>query len=182
MAPRHRLLWLVAVSCVGAFSWLGVASEVPRVWSPLPTVIVVAQELTSIAFSEIGFRPASNRASAWLLTHIVPVLFGSMLFITWNLELLKDSAEIPRRSRVALVVLTILTAITFASGWRSGVRHQGYVYTLSMLIVNTLSVATCWTLYRLALRHSSFARSLLFKCVTAVWLVWLAFPWLGQLF
>ena len=179
MTDRPPVLTVVAAASVGLFSWLGVSAEAPEVWSPLPAVTILPQMLLSMLLSEAGVL--HGRTALWLVRHLIPFVLGPALFVLWNLQLLKGVGEVPRRSRIGLVALSVLTAFALISGWRDGLINQGRVYTASMAALNACSLVTSWTLYRFALKQPTFLRSLAFHWSTTVWLVWLAFPWFGQI-
>ncbi len=101
-------------------------------------------------------------------------------FFAWNPQLLRGIETVPRRSRVGLLVLTGLTVYDFIASWSLGIRYQGWPYTVTVAAANGVVLGVCWTLFVLARRQPSFFRNLLFHWTTTVWLVWLAFPWLGE--
>jgi hypothetical protein len=165
---------VAAGAVVGAFALLGVQAGVPKLWSPRPAAIVIPL-LWSDRFLDGLY--ANHPA----LGYVVPVLIGATYFAGWNIHLFRGHSEVPRRSVVALTVLTLLTVADFTFGWRYGTEYQGMQYTLAVVTINAVALAVCWIAYCRALRRPSFGRSLAFHSLTAVWLVWLAFPWLGEL-
>lgn len=173
---RHRPLVCLAAVCVGVFGSLGVVAENPRIWSPFPLVTGVPLMLAEMIVSWVGFGYRQLRP----LAYVILLLMWPPLFVAWNRQLLRGEKDIPRRSLTALVIFTMLTVLVFIADWDQGVRHQGRSHAIGVLMLNISSLAACWTLLSFGLNRPSFLRSLLFHWITAVWLAWLAFPWLDQ--
>src|SRR3954447_24323635 len=170
---RIQIVVIVAGSAVGFFSWFGMRSDNFSPWSPLPGITLIVSLFGSIA---VG----GSRAGYWFLRYALPVLIGPCLFFVWNIHLLRGEMEVPRRSLVALTILTVLSVFALWSGWGFGITYQGRRHTVGVILLNAVAVSICWGLWLLARARPSFARSLLFHWATSVWLVWLAFPWLGE--
>jgi len=111
---------------------------------------------------------------------VFPVLIGPGLFFVWNFNLLRGDVEVPRRSSLGLTLLTALSMYTLWGDWGAGVKAQGRTYTAEVTALNGIALLICWGLWVRARARPSLARSLWFHWVTTVWLVWLAFPWLGR--
>jgi hypothetical protein len=116
-----------------------------------------------------------------VLAYAVAGLMGAGYFFVWNIHLFRGSDRVPTRSAVGLTVLTLLAATDLAFAWQYGAAYQGVPYTVAVAAINALALTVCWVAYARAVRHPSFPRSLTFHWLTAVWFVWLAFPWLGEL-
>jgi hypothetical protein len=122
-----------------------------------------------------------NVVGYWFMRYAMPELIGFALFVLWSPQLLRGSAAVPWRSRVGLVLLTVLDGAALAAGWAYGLRYQGLVHTTALVTLNCIAAILCWVAFVRAYRHATFPNSLLFHASTAVWIVWLAFPWLGEL-
>lgn len=89
--------------------------------------------------------------------------------------------EGPRRSIWGLIVLTLLAAAHFAMRWGDGVTYQGSAHTIALLSLNVVVLVVGWGMLWRALRRRSFRETLAAHAVVVGWLVWIAFPWLGEL-
>ena len=169
---RTRNVVIVAGLAVGFFSWLGMRERFSP-WSPLPEITVFVNLLGGAL---VDRYPAAN----WFLRFRLPVLIGPGLFFVWNVHLLRGDVEVPRRSSLGFTILTALSILALGSGWSFGVRYQGRAHTVGVIVLNGVALSICWWLWVRARARPSFGRSLTFHWATTVWLVWLAFPWLGE--
>jgi hypothetical protein len=145
-------------------AWIGVVTPAPTPLHPMPLLTVVP------AFILWGWN---FRAAV-----VVPV----GLFFAWNPKLLVGSARIPKRSYALLVVLTVLTIVSFVEGWPLGLRYQGLEYTRLVCALNCVWLACIWSIAVHASRVGpSFKLNLLFHWIVCAWLSWYAFPYLGEL-
>ena len=87
----------------------------------------------------------------------------------------------PRRTFVGLAMLTFLTVLWFVGGWGYGLQSQGLVYVIAVALANGLALYICWRLAIDARRKVSFETTLFAHASVALWLTWMAFPWLGEL-
>ena len=142
-------------------------------WSPFPAVTVFPSLIGSML---VG----GNKTGYTFVRYVFPAVIGPALFFVWNRQLLRGVETVPRRSSIALMVLTGLTIYFFVSSWTHGIEYQGLAYTTTVAAANAFALAVCWSALFLARRKPSFGRSLLFHWTTTVWLVWVAFPWLGE--
>ena len=166
---------VVAGIAVGAFSWIGMGGGLGSFgpWSPFPAVTVLPSLVGSVL-------AGGNKTGYTFLRYVFPAVIGPALFFGWNLQLFRGVEKVPRRSWIGLIVLTGLTIYFFVSSWTLGIKYQGLAHTTTVAAVNAFALGVCWSLLLLAHRRPSFGRSLLFHWMTTVWLVWVAFPLLGE--
>jgi hypothetical protein len=117
----------------------------------------------------------------WVWEHAVPGVVGPALLLAWNPRFLTGAAGYPRRSTVALALLSMLSVAWFWSGWSLGTRYESASYVHGVCGLNIVVLAFAWV-FALRARRSPSSRSTLLAHWTVVfWLVWVAFPWLGEL-
>jgi hypothetical protein len=117
-----------------------------------------------------------------LMLHIVPALIGPGLLLLWHPRLLAGASRVHRRSFVGLCLISALTAVWFfqGNGWLLGVTWQGARYVWIVFALNVALLALAWALLIVAHRRRAFVHSLMFHSLVVAWLVWVAFPWLGD--
>ncbi len=155
-----------------------------------------------IAFPIGGFLALKATASAWygLVLYPLPLatalpfilldgpsnlayvscLFPTAFFWVWGIHLFRGTAKIPVRSEALFWLLATLTVFYFALSWQYGVRWQGYFHLVAVAVLNLISIILLWTLLAYAKAKPSFKRNVAFHWALVAWLVWLAFPWLGE--
>jgi hypothetical protein len=117
----------------------------------------------------------------WVIEYAIPALIGPLLLLTWHPRLLTGAHEVPKRSAVGLAVISILIVADLATGWKYGVKYQGKEYTTAVVLLNTVAMGVAWVLLGIARRRGIFVFTLVAHVFVAGWLVWIAFPWLGEL-
>jgi hypothetical protein len=148
----------MAGGVIAALAWLSIAMG-PSVVSPYPLMVVLP------AFT-IG-----------LAAPLVPAL----LFWLWTIPLFRGDGRIPRRSAVALGLLTVLTPVLLLVSWEDGLEYQGGAHAAGMALLNAASLAMAWHLLIRGWRAPSVVASLRFHMLLFGWLAWCAFPVLGEL-
>jgi len=135
---------------------IGFVSDTPTRVSPLP----------ALTFWPTLFFPKA-----------MVVFLAGFLFVIW----LRGTRTIPLRSYVLLLVTAPLNFVYLADGWRLGVQYQGLQYTHAVCLISgawtaflVLALVLAWKVRRT--RNSLFLHWMLFA-----WLVWFAFPYLGEL-
>jgi len=153
---------LVLLAWIGCFS-----SGTPTLICPMPLITIVpAFYLASRSF----------HSPYWL-----GVLLPTTLFFAWTPRISRGQSEVPRRSRVLLASLTVLSLAYFVVSWRDGVQYQGREHTIAVGVVNTIWAVILWTILYRSSRRSSFAINMLFHATLFAWVAWYAFPYLGEL-
>jgi hypothetical protein len=71
--------------------------------------------------------------------------------------------------------------LDFVLEWRHGVQYHGERYVRGVFLLNAVAMSAAWALIYTASRRGRFATTLLAHVWVVGWLVWLAFPWLGEL-
>ena len=142
-------------------AWLSLSVGVPTLWVPLPAALVL---------------PIFLGVPVIVTQFVMPLVFW-----IWTYQLFSGASEIPLRSTVALALLTLLTPTWFALSWAYGVEYQGPEHTQIMLVYNVLFLSVLWRIWFSLRRKRTFWGSLLFHWVIAFWIVWGAFPYLGEL-
>ncbi len=171
---RDRVALACVVLSLGA---LGVASShagSPKPFAPFPMIVLVPQFWSLVATHEA-------RSLRWVTEFAVPAVIGPALFLLWNPGLLFRASTYPRRSTFGLACLSLLSVAWFWAGWPLGVKYEGQRHVVTVLLLNALALACAWAMALLARRQPSAERNLMGHAVVVGWLVWLAFPWLGEL-
>ena len=63
---------------------------------------------------------------------LAPILIGATYFFLWGAQLFAGGPDVPKRSRVGLMVLTVLTIGAFVVEWDYGLKYHGRVPSLSL--------------------------------------------------
>ena len=138
---------------------------VPTILCPLPLLTTIPAFLLS----------------TWRL-HYLATGLPVFLFFLWRPGFFRGEPMVPKRSYVLLAIVTVLSIIYFISGWRLGLRYQGFEYTLTVLIVNVgWAAALVFAFVRTWQNGASFRTSLFVHWMLFAWLAWYAFPYLGEL-
>ena len=164
----------LAVLVLAVAGYIGAASGVPRVRSPLPLATTLP-----IFWFWMGVHEAAELR--WVIEYAIPALMGPLLLLTWHPRLLTGADAVPKRSVVALAVMSILTVAHLAFGWKYGVKYQGKEYTIAVVLLNAVAMGVAWVLLAVARTRQTFASTLVSHAFVAGWIVWIAFPWLGEL-
>jgi len=157
---------------VAAAGFAGVARGGPTVFSPLPAA-------TIIPTFWLAMHVAPQHAR--LVELFVPALVGPLLLILWYPGLLAGTNQVPRRSLIGLTVLSFLAIVDFAFEWRHAFTYHTATYVHGVTAVNAVSIGFAWMLLYRAIRVRTFVATLIAHVWIVTWLVWLAFPWLGEL-
>jgi uncharacterized membrane protein YtjA (UPF0391 family) len=164
----------VAVAVLALAGCAGSAAGVPRIASPLPFVTTLPM---SVFWAAVREAPELR----WVLEFVVPALIGPALLFAWHPKLLKRAENVPRRSLIGLPMLSALTIMWFLSGWQYGLKYQTRAYVISVALFNAAALMVAWGLLAFARKRRSFKTTLLMHSFVVAWLVWIAFPWLGEL-
>jgi hypothetical protein len=171
---RQKVTVAVVVASLAALGVVGASFGYPRVFAPLPMVVVIPQFWSLHATHEA-------RSLRWVTEYGVPGIVGPVLLLLWNPRLLRGSSTYPRRSTIGLAILSLLSAAWFWAGWSLGVKYEGLFHVLGTLALNAAALTGAWMLALRARRRPSANRNLMAHWLVVAWLVWVAFPWLGEL-
>jgi len=141
------------------------ALALPTLFGP-PSVITPYPRLVLIGAYTVGFPV---------------VLLPPILFWAWSPQLFTGEAHVPSRSAGLLAILTVLTVVYIVAGWAHGIRYDGLPYVIGVTILNGVVLLALWARLRRARSHPSYADSLAFHALLFGWLVWCAFPNMGEL-
>lgn len=150
-------------------AWATVSAGYPRLYSPYSVSVV-------IPLLAVYWMPGGKYAVLTTATFPIPALF-----VVWSWPLLRGWERIPRRTKVAAIVLVSLSFCFLVLGWRLGVKYQGAFHTTAMGVFNAAFWAVLLLLYRTNARTPSYVSNFLFHWVLFGWLAWVGFPWLGEL-
>jgi hypothetical protein len=143
------------------------------------TVVTAARHPLNVSLLA-GEAFGDTRMGHWFIRYALPLLIGPGFFFAWNVHLLRGEVEVPRRSSLCLTILTVLSIFALWSDWGRGIKYRGRPHTVEAIVLNGVALSICWGLWIVARARPSLARSLWFHWATTVWLVWLAFPYLGE--
>ena len=164
---------MIACVCVVmlALSAMAITDDSMTLLSPFP-LLVTAAWIVVVG----GHTSASNADVAKLQASLVIPL----LFVAWNLPLIRGATAIPSRSKWAALALALLSGAYFALVAKYGVIFQGSAHTYGVIAINASICATLSVLHVLNRRRATFASNLLFHAVLFSWLGTYAFPFLGE--
>jgi hypothetical protein len=175
MVPRR--IWLstgAALLTLAIAGHVGVAAGAPTMWSPLPALTLLPSLGVLVGIGE-------STPVRWIVEFILPACVGPILLVAWHPKLLVGVSRVPARSVAGLAVLSLLTFLDFWVEWTQGVRYHGETYVTGVFVVNMLALCGAWALLLLARRRQVFTITLAAHTFVAAWLVWFAFPQLGEL-
>ena len=109
------------------------------------------------------------------------VLIPSLLFFAWNPALFWGQSQVPKRSLVLLLALTVLSAVWFVGSWKYGLEYQGRQYVYAICAINGVWLVALWMIIIGRAHRTSFCGNLLLHWLLFAWLGWYAFPYLGEL-
>jgi hypothetical protein len=162
---NSRILVVAAGAGLLLPAWIGLlASGVPTLYSPLPTLTIVPALMLS----------------RWHLESYA-IVIPCFLFLVWNPALLQNRSQVPTRTVVLLGILTTLAIVDLAFEWKYGVEYRGLRYTIAISVVNLIWIVCLWWMTIYSRRIPSFRRNLLCHWLLFAWLAWYAFPYLGEL-
>ena len=170
----YRLRLGCALASLSAVGIAGTLIGYPQHYAPLPDAVITP---TFLAVRATG----QGRGFDWLWQYAVPALVGPVLLLTWHPGLARGAEGYPRRSFIGLLALTVLTAWWFRVGWALGVKYEDVLYVRGVCGVNVAMLTACWATAARAARGGSAGSTLLAHWAVVLWLVWVAFPWLGEL-
>jgi uncharacterized RDD family membrane protein YckC len=96
------------------------------------------------------------RALRWVIEYAIPAVVGPLLLLAWHPRLLAGADEVPRRSSVGLVLISILTVADLAFGWQYGLKYQGKSYTMALVLLNAVAMSVAWVLLWVARKRRTF--------------------------
>ncbi len=155
--------FVVMAAMLIAPSSLVMMNGVPRWWSPFPFALIIPMLM--------GCMPA------WLFV-------GPLTF--WGLASTYPGsgfvhARVPLRTKVIVPLVTALGAWAVIGSIPYGVKWQGREHTMTVVGLNIALIAAIWVLFAVALRRPGRGTILALHWLFVFWLVWQAFPWLGEL-
>jgi len=150
---------LVAATLLVPATFLSlVLGDPPKLWAPYP--------LPLFAGAAVMGR--------WVF------LTPACLFLLWSIQLFRGDPRVPYRSLGALVVAGALDLWWLHQFWSNGVTMHGNRYMVAVVLVNALFIAALTAISIRSFRHPTFAQSLSLHSLLFLWLVWCAFPMLGE--
>ena len=82
------------------------------------------------------------------------------LFFVWRPSLFSGESRVPVRTLLLLVIVSVLSAVVFVTGWNYGIKYQGALYIQVCLVLSGLLMAACIVIVWLGRQHPSFHGSL----------------------
>ncbi|HCI03911.1 TPA: hypothetical protein DE059_03215 [Candidatus Peribacteria bacterium] len=156
---------LVALSCViiAAMAYVSVAANYPKIWSAYPMPMVVP-----LLFD-------------WPMKYVV--LIPVAAFILFNIPLIVQShfEKVPLRLQIITGGTLIFSTLWFILNGKWGVVYQGWVYLISVLLINIALASVLIVLIKRYKKIFKWHYILLIAVLTYIWLFAYAFPYLGEL-
>ena len=107
------------------------------------------------------------------------ILFAGFWF--WTRPLRRGFPVPWRRASILLAVVGLASAAWYVTGWRLGMQYQGETLLVVYVLVNVLWFSLTAILIRFSTSFRSWWANLLAYFSLFVWLVTIAFPWLGEM-
>ncbi|MBI1764793.1 MAG: hypothetical protein HYR56_25565 [Acidobacteria bacterium] len=167
MSQKHffTLTTLLAGISLSLVAWQSINANVPRIWAPFPFWL-------------------------FLVGMLIPSFLGTKLFILsipalamwiWNPYAFLGKPEIPARSFMLFFLLALLSILHNIIYWSYGMKYQGGVHTVAVIILNFSLIATLALIGLKAWRKPAFPLSLGFHWLLFAWFTSYAFPVFGEL-
>jgi drug/metabolite transporter (DMT)-like permease len=104
----------------------------------------------------------------------------SLFFYAWNPSLARGNSKVPTRTLVLVVMTAVLSPLLYIAGWESGARYQGRDNVTMWCWISVVFALTCLASTLAARKKPSFAAALFAQTTLFLWLLTVAFPWLGE--
>ena len=91
------------------------------------------------------------------------------LFFVWRPSLFSGESRVPVRTLLLLVIVSVLSAVVFVTGWNYGIKYQGALYIQVCLVLSGLLMAACIVIVWLGRQHPSFHGSLALQALLFAW-------------
>lgn len=143
------------------FSYLTTATDIPKVLSPHSIISLLGQ----LILENYNFYP----------------LLMCMLFLVWSHPIRNGSVNIPTRTIIVAITLSVLSFTYLLYGFSYSVQYQGIYYVLLLYGINFVFWMFLLITYLANKYRASFITNLLFHGLFFIWLSWIAFPWMGEL-
>ena len=112
-------------------------------------------------------------------------LFGffllPLLYFPWGLPILSGKKSIPQYSLWLSTIIMTLSIVWILSNIELGNRFRGIHFTRMMLILHGLFAVILFSLAWWNRRDTEYWQNYVFHLLFFIWLVWLSFPWMGEL-
>ena len=164
----------VAVFCFGVLS---ISGGLPSLVSPLPLIpTMVAMRNTDWLWTYVKNPTAHNAVNSLLAA--LPL---TMLAAAWQSRAIAGRERIPAWSIALWAVVVCLSVLWFVGGWSYGLKYQGQLHTVEILVLNVVVSGVTTSVVVANLRKPARTSNILFHGCLFCWLAWCAFPWLGEL-
>lgn len=172
---NHYLYVLISAMFLGFISYVAnFAAGVPTIICPFSFVVFIPFLFLSLIIEKLS-------TSLSTLTIILSCTVTPIFYMLWSRKLYNDKNKIPRRSIVLFSILLVFSFIYLMRGWNEGLRYQGKQHILAMYGLNLLFWIIMIVLYFVNKERPTFKTNFIFHWVSFSWLIWVAFPWLGEL-
>ncbi len=147
----------------------------PKVWSPYPLLVMLpAFFIRGMSIHYRGRYPLGAFVSS--LFSAVPI---TVAYYIWSKGPVATS-QIPLRSVILMVIVAVITILSFIFGWKYGVKYEGFMDTVGLAAIN-FSLATILVailvLYKMS---TSYVLSIAFHATLYFWMACFAMPLLGN--
>ena len=110
----------------------------------------------------------------------VLVLVPVVALLIWCPKLFNGSAQIPKRTFIAVPLLAVISIGWFITSWGFGMEYQGSSYTYGMAGMNLLVLVALSILLARMRRTETFRANLTVHLLLFGWLVTFALPYFGE--
>lgn len=125
----------------------------------------------TILFPSPVYLVLSALSNFYILCSLAIYICCSVLLFT------KDPEVFTHRAFIINVILVLGTIIWFFVSWRLGTKHQGATHYYVVLLLNVIYLSGLWWLSSRVERN----KILIYSIALPLFLVWLAFPYFGEL-
>lgn len=167
---------VVVLPGTGIIPWQGYA---PPLWAPMAGLIFWPSYIGLLTLFSDGPFGSSDEFLINGLFSLIPILLASLFWISGP-ALFRGESHAPRWLIWTTLLVGVLHVPYFIVAWEGG-SFQGLFHTIAVTAENVVLFGAIIVVYTLARRTPSFSRNLSCRWLFFFWLVWCAFPLLGEL-
>jgi len=170
MKKKYTTYFVVGALLLWSVAYASISADYPKIYSPYSFIVI----MPVLSLHEI-FR------SRHLMSDLLGTFITPLLFLLWSFPLLRGQIQIPKRSKIAAILLVLLSLVSLIGSWPYGIKYQGVIHTIAIYVFNLIFWSVMFIMYRNNTTRASYASNYLFHWILFAWLGWVAFPWLGEL-
>ncbi len=167
---KYRIVAILSSIILCGVSYSTMNSNVPSTNAPFSLTVVIPFFVLNSLFGDGIF-------SSTLGIVLLPTVYLIICFFTIN----SCTSTIPTYMKIATLILVALSAIYLLCAWSFGIRYQGLSHTKTIIIYNLGFWVSMLAIYRSNKNQSSLDTTIFYHFLFFSWIIYVSFPWLGEL-